>query len=241
MVGAGAAGAVVAARLAEDGKRSAIIVEAGPDNTADPTVAAAAKFAFLYDMPAPVGPNPSPTHWGFMSPQNGKTYCYPRGTGLGGSTNHHASIDGRGSPLVYDEWVKQTGDVRWSYQSLLPFFIKMENFSDIPYDLGPDQRLPEEVFELRAPHQRYGKDGEADGSDGGRELAAPGRRSGGPARVRCFGVPGDPLLQHVARVLRRRRGPGGPADEIEAARSRASREDARKSAHRHPGTATGQR
>lgn len=133
VVGAGAAGAVVAARLAEDGKRSVIIVEAGPENTADPTIAAAAKFVFLYDMPAPVGPNPSPTHWGFTSQQNGKTYCYPRGTGLGGSTNHHATVDGRGSPLVYDGWVKQTGDERWSYQRLLPYFIKMENFSDIPY------------------------------------------------------------------------------------------------------------
>ncbi|MBC7837388.1 MAG: GMC family oxidoreductase N-terminal domain-containing protein [Nitrospiraceae bacterium] len=132
VVGGGAAGSVVAARLAEDGRRSVILLEAGPNNTADPTIALAAKFAFLYDMPAPVGPSPSPSHWGFVSKQNGKDYCYPRGTGLGGSTNHHATVDGRGSPLVYDEWVKQTGDERWSYEHLLPFFMKMENF-DVPY------------------------------------------------------------------------------------------------------------
>jgi choline dehydrogenase-like flavoprotein len=133
VVGAGAAGAVLAARLAEDGKRSVILIEAGPDNTAEPTIAAAAKFAFLLDMPAPVGPSPSPTHWGFTSVQNGKTYCYPRGTGLGGSTNHHAMVDGRGSPQVYAEWVKQSGNECWSYERLLPYFMKMENFSDIPY------------------------------------------------------------------------------------------------------------
>jgi len=47
VVGAGAAGSVLAARLAEDGTRSVIVVEAGPDNTADPTIAAAAKRATL--------------------------------------------------------------------------------------------------------------------------------------------------------------------------------------------------
>ncbi|AMY09250.1 Pyridoxine 4-oxidase [Luteitalea pratensis] len=132
VVGAGAAGSVVAARLAEDGTRSVLLVEAGPDSTADPTIAAAAKFPFLYDMPDPVGPSPSPTHWGFSSDQNGKEYCYPRGTGLGGSTNHHACVDGRGTPLIYDAWARLTGDDRWSYQRLLPFFMAMENF-DVPY------------------------------------------------------------------------------------------------------------
>lgn len=132
VVGAGAAGSVVAARLAEDGTRSVILVEAGPDNTADPTIRAVARYPFLLDMPSSVGPHPSPSHWGFVSSQNGKEYCYPRGTGLGGSTNHHAAVDGRGSPLIYDEWARQTGDDRWSYERLLPVFKKMENF-DVPY------------------------------------------------------------------------------------------------------------
>src|SRR5262245_52850379 len=137
VVGAGAAGSVVAARLAEGGTRSVLLIEAGPDNTDDPTVAAAMKFPFLLDMPDPVGPCPSPTHWGFTSHQNGKAYCYPRGTGLGGSTNHHACADGRGTPIIYDAWARLTGDDRWSYQRLLPFFMAMENF-DVPY---ADQRV----------------------------------------------------------------------------------------------------
>jgi choline dehydrogenase len=132
VVGAGAAGSVVAARLAEDGTRSVILLEAGPNNTNDPSIAAAARFPFLYDMPPSVGPYPSPSHWGFSAKQNGKTYSYPRGTGLGGSTNHHATVDGRGTPLIYDEWARQTGDERWSYRQLLPFFKGMENF-DVPY------------------------------------------------------------------------------------------------------------
>ena len=83
VVGAGAAGSVVAARLAEDGTRSVIVVEAGPDNTADPTIAAAAKFPFLLDMPAAVGPHPSPSHWGFVSKQNGKEDLLPARHGSG--------------------------------------------------------------------------------------------------------------------------------------------------------------
>ena len=139
VVGAGASGSVLAARLAEDGKRSVILLEAGPDNTSDPTIASAAKFAFLYDMPAAVGPHPSPSHWGFTTQHNdGKKYGYPRGTGLGGSTNHHACVDGRGSPAIYAEWAKRTGDDRWSYERLLPYFMKMENFTDVPY---VDQRV----------------------------------------------------------------------------------------------------
>jgi choline dehydrogenase len=132
VIGAGAAGSVVAARLAEDGTRSVIVLEAGPDNTADPAITAIAKYPFLYDMPAEVGPHPSPSHWGFSTKQNGKDYCYPRGTGLGGSTNHHAGVDGRGTPLIYDNWARLTGDDRWRYDALIPFLKKMENF-DVPY------------------------------------------------------------------------------------------------------------
>ncbi len=86
VVGAGAAGSVLAARLAEDGKRSVIVIEAGPDNTADPTVAAAAKFAFLYDMPKEVGPHPSPSRTGasYRRTRTGKDYVATRaGTGRG--------------------------------------------------------------------------------------------------------------------------------------------------------------
>ena len=34
--------------------------------------------------------------------------------------------------MIYDEWARLTGDERWTYQRLLPFFRKMENF-EVPY------------------------------------------------------------------------------------------------------------
>ncbi len=133
MVGAGAAGSVLAARLAENPENKVILIEAGPDNTNNEFITQPSNSDLLYDLPENAGPHPSPSDWGFVTtPQNGKVYSYPRGTGLGGSTNHHAMVDGRGSPLVYDEWAKITHDDRWRYDNLIPFFMKMESY-DVPY------------------------------------------------------------------------------------------------------------
>ena len=123
-------GGVLAARLAEDKNNTVLLFEAGPDNSADETINSAAQYYFLYDLPAGIGPNPSPTHLGFQTTlQNGKVYGYPRGTGLGGSVNHHALVDGRGSGRIYDDWAKILSDPTWSYDYLCRFFKKMENFA----------------------------------------------------------------------------------------------------------------
>ncbi|MBS0629412.1 MAG: GMC family oxidoreductase N-terminal domain-containing protein [Verrucomicrobia bacterium] len=132
IVGAGAGGGVLAARLAEDKNNKVLLIEAGPDNTAEPEVATAASWLFLADLPKAISPKGSASNWNFKTePQNGKIYAYPRGTGLGGSTNHHAMVDGRGSPVIYDEWARLLNDPSWSAESLDYFFKKMENF-DVP-------------------------------------------------------------------------------------------------------------
>ncbi|MBP6986608.1 MAG: GMC family oxidoreductase N-terminal domain-containing protein [Alphaproteobacteria bacterium] len=132
IVGAGAGGGVLAARLAEDKNNKVLLIEAGPNNTAHEQIATSASWLFLADLPKEVSPDGSPTNWAFKTTnQNGKVYAYPRGTGLGGSTNHHAMVDGRGSPIIYDEWAKEVGDDSWSGESLDYYFKKMENF-DVP-------------------------------------------------------------------------------------------------------------
>jgi choline dehydrogenase len=67
--------------------------------------------------------------------QLGRKYRYPRGNGLGGSTNHHALVDGRGSAQIYDQIAKLVGDKRWSYQNVLPYYKKMESYNISPTDL----------------------------------------------------------------------------------------------------------
>lgn len=84
------------------------------------------------------GPARSPSHWRFKTtPQHGKIYGYPRGTGLGGSVSHHVLIDGRGLPSVYNEWAELTGDPTWRFENLVPIFKEMENY-DVP---GADESV----------------------------------------------------------------------------------------------------
>lgn len=131
IVGAGAGGGVLAARLAEDRNNKVLLIEAGPDNTHEQNIVTAATWFYLADLPKALSPDGSPCCLSFKTkPQNGKVYGYPRGTGLGGSTNHHAMVDGRGSPVIYDGWAIELGDSRWSGKSLDHYFRKMEKYDD---------------------------------------------------------------------------------------------------------------
>lgn len=144
VVGMGAAGAVVAARLAEDGCDRVLVVEAGPNNLpahlsglARDAIAVPALSGLLYDNP--LGPQPSPSDLKYRStPQgpSGARYVLNRGTGAGGSTNHHGMVDARGSKVVYDEIARVSGAAHWSYDALLPIFRRMEN------NLTPEGRNP---------------------------------------------------------------------------------------------------
>jgi len=81
-------------------------------------------------IPTCTGLEASPTHLEFATVKEcTRFYTYPRGTGAGGSTNHHGMVDGRGSALVYDEIAKAVEDDRWAYCNILPFYKKMETFN----------------------------------------------------------------------------------------------------------------
>ncbi|CAG7730848.1 unnamed protein product, partial [Allacma fusca] len=52
-----------------------------------------------------------------------------RGKGLGGSSTLNLNMYMRGSPYDFDDWANVTGDDSWTYQNLLPFFKRMENYN----------------------------------------------------------------------------------------------------------------
>jgi len=145
VVGAGCAGSVIAARLAESGKYSVLLIESGPDNRPNSSILSNYQKELLTTT-STFGPlwtryhnNPSLTTCNGIEsspslldystiPQNNRYYAYPRGCGAGGSTNHHAMIHGRGSAEVYNNIAKIVNDTMWNYDNILKYYIKMENY-----------------------------------------------------------------------------------------------------------------
>jgi choline dehydrogenase-like flavoprotein len=120
VVGAGAAGCVVANRLSADPHVSVVLLEAGgPDRSP------------LIHMPAGFTKLTSPeVNWGFETvpqPQlNNRCMHYPQGRTLGGSTSINAMIYIRGHRLDYEAW-RELGNEGWGYDGVLPYFKKAEN------------------------------------------------------------------------------------------------------------------
>ena len=145
VVGAGCAGSVVAARLAESGKFSVLLIESGPDNSPNSSILSnyqkellttTSTFGPLYSryynnpsLTTCSGLEASPSLLDYSTiSQNNRYYTYPRGCGAGGSTNHHAMVHGRGSAEVYNNIAKIVNDTMWSYDNILKYYIKMENY-----------------------------------------------------------------------------------------------------------------
>ncbi|ALJ22281.1 GMC family oxidoreductase [Microbacterium sp. No. 7] len=119
VVGAGSAGAVLAARLSEDPRVSVVLLEAGPPDRALQLHVPAA-FSQLFR---------GPYDWGYDTvPQpalEGRTVYWPRGRTLGGSSSLNAMMWVRGFAADYDEWATAAGPA-WSWESLVPYFAKVE-------------------------------------------------------------------------------------------------------------------
>tara|TARA_Y100001934_G_C12386231_1_gene795971 strand:+ start:6316 stop:7905 length:1590 start_codon:yes stop_codon:yes gene_type:complete len=122
IVGAGSAGCVLANRLSENGKYTVALLEAGGADI-NPWIHIPVGYIKTMAMPG--------VNWLFDSEPEPYTYNrpipIPRGKGLGGSSSINAMVYVRGQPDDYNGW-SQMGNRGWSYDDVLPYFKKSENF-----------------------------------------------------------------------------------------------------------------
>lgn len=137
IVGAGAAGCVLANRLSEDPQARVLLVEAGGSDN-----------RFLIRMPLGMMRafrDPSLT-WGYLGePEptlDGRRLPIPRGRVLGGSTSINGMFFMRGHSADFDGW-RDLGCEGWSYAHVLPYFKKLESSwrGAVPYH-GADGPMP---------------------------------------------------------------------------------------------------
>jgi len=123
VVGAGSAGAVIAARLSEKSSHQVLLVEAGPD------------YPEIEALPSDLVDgtrNSMRAHdWGFRHrPTRGQVlFDFPRGKVVGGSSAVNTCIALRGQPEDYDEWAAR-GLPEWSFERCLPAFKRLETDLD---------------------------------------------------------------------------------------------------------------
>ncbi|HEX6144697.1 MAG TPA: choline dehydrogenase [Geminicoccaceae bacterium] len=128
VVGAGSAGCALAYRLAEDGRHSVRLLEAGgPDRNVWIHIPVG-YYRTIFDQRL---------GWGYETEPEpnlgGRRVPWPRGKVLGGSSSINGLVYIRGQRQDFDHW-RQLGNPGWSYADVLPYFKRAEDQARGPDD-----------------------------------------------------------------------------------------------------------
>ena len=120
VVGAGAAGSAAAARIAEEGGHSVVLIEAGRD---DPWIWLKIPLGIGIVL---TGERAVRRYWTEPEPHLlSRRIYWPRGRVLGGTSAINGMLWVRGDPAEYDGWA-DAGCSGWDFASVLPHFRRME-------------------------------------------------------------------------------------------------------------------
>ena len=173
VIGSGAAGSVLAARLSEDPQLRIGLVEAGGP-ARHPLLSQPDKWPLLQN---------SEIDWAYRTiPQRhtaNRVHEWARGRVLGGSTAINAMAHVRGHASDFDRWAS-AGCTGWGYADLLPYFIRSETYapgaSPFHGDSGPLHLIrPSEPHPVTLAYMAAGEEiGLAPSEDhNGAEMAGP--------------------------------------------------------------------
>ncbi len=123
IIGAGSAGCVLSNRLTENLNNKVAVFEAGKHSD---IWKVKMPLALLYTMHDPK------YNWKYYSEpephlNNRRLFC-PRGKMIGGCSTHNGMVFVRGNRNDYERW-QGFGLKSWSYDKILPYFKKIENWS----------------------------------------------------------------------------------------------------------------
>lgn len=125
VVGSGPAGCVVANRLSENPQWNVLLLEAGGEETIVNQVSTIAHYLQFTNY-----------NWNYITEQQSgaclglkQGRCpWPAGKGTGGGSVINNNIYTRGNKQDFDSWAK-AGNKGWSYNELLPYFLKTEDIN----------------------------------------------------------------------------------------------------------------